>query len=594
MGDTDLEPFAIDDILEMAAVGSSDDVNLVALVDRHPEYTDAAVLNLPDWEDTRLLGIDQGELVELAALGELNLGSPETFASFIETGITEFPAQRYGLVLWDHGAGWPGMGPDETDGLDVLDMADIAQGLDAGLRAAGVDSFDLIGFDACLMATYEVASVVAPHADYMLASQELEPGHGWDYRALRLLREDPTAGPEALGRAFIEGFAAQAEASGTGADITLSLVDLDAVDEFQEAFAAVAGPVVAAPTDFGRTMAGARRNLLGFGRNPDPSLDSNMVDLGGLLRNLAERAADPELAAAARAAREALDDIVVANTTGPATSGASGLSIYFPEFEREFRQGYLFLEGVPAWPDVLSAFYQAGEQIPADERPEFVEIDDETAFFFDDDGLNLFASLGDTPIDSIVDASIFYGVVEEGDVQVLIGEEPAEVFELEGETVVGAIYDLTFLELNDGVDSAVAYLALTVDPDSGLVLIDIPLEYQAPGSTERQDVLLSLVVDPADGIVLEEDFYVVDQSGTFGSLAADPQGLIFPLVLVVGPDGSAEWQPTTEVGLWSDLPLIQYDFVPLDPGTQLYADLTVWDYGGNFDEFVTFPVVPEP
>jgi hypothetical protein len=591
MGDTDLEPFALEDVLEMARVGSTDRVNLVALFDRHPEYSDEGVLNLGDWEDTKLLGIGRGELVELGGDVELNLGSPDTFASFLEVGITSFPAERYGVFLWDHGAGWPGMGPDETDGLDILDMADLRQGLDVGLSAAGVDSIDLLGFDACLMSTFEVASVVAPFADYMLASQELEPGHGWNYEALEILTANPGTSPAELGAAMVDGYRRQAVDSGTSADITLSLLDLGRVDEFHDAFSAVTDPITADAVTYGQAVAGARRDLLGFGRNPDPDLDSDLVDLGGLLDNLAAQGGD--LASAAAAARLALDAMVIANATGPAKTGASGLSVYFPELQQYFRQGYLFLEGVPSWPDALAAFYQAGTQIPEDERPRFVETDDGAVYFFDQDGLNVFGPLEQVAIESVIDATIFYGVVDEDGFEYFIGEEPADVFVLDdGTPGVGAIYDLTYLELSDGEDAAVAYLSLTFDPDTGLGLVDIPLQYEAPGATFLEDVVLSVVYDPMDGSILEEDFFTVDEAGTFGPLTADPDGLIYPVVLQVDPDGNYEWITTTDIGLWADLPLIQYEFIPLDPGTPLYVDLTVWDYGGNFDTIVTFPVVP--
>lgn len=112
-------------------------------------------------------------------------------ADFLARGIEEYPAERYALILTDHGGGWPGVGPDESAGHDILDLQEIHDGIAAGLEAAGLDKLDLLGFDACLMATYETASAMAPLADRMLASQELEPGHGWDYRVLSNVAENP-------------------------------------------------------------------------------------------------------------------------------------------------------------------------------------------------------------------------------------------------------------------------------------------------------------------------------------------------------------------------------------------------------------------
>src|SRR3546814_13034888 len=69
------------------------------------------------------------------------------------------------------------------------------------------------------MATYEVASVLAPHADRMLASQELEPGHGWNYASLQVIADDPSIGVDALGSELIDGFEAQAAEQENGDSI---------------------------------------------------------------------------------------------------------------------------------------------------------------------------------------------------------------------------------------------------------------------------------------------------------------------------------------------------------------------------------------
>ncbi len=589
MGDTDLEPFALEDIVEMASVGSTDDVNIVALVDRHPEFADGGVLNFDDWEDTKLLSIRRDELVELAGGEELNLGAAATLADFIEVGISSFPADRYAVILWDHGAGWPGMGPDETDGLDVLDLADIEAGFADGLARAGVESVDLVGFDACLMATYEVASVMSAHADFMLASEELEPGHGWDYGSLGVLTARPDATAVDLGTEIISGFEAQAAALGTGEDITLSLLDLSKIGAVQAGLAQLAAPLAAAPADVAPTLGRARTTTLSFGRNPDPSLDANMVDLGGLTAAVADATGIDATATLA-----ALDELVVANVTGPATAGATGLAVYFPAFAEHFRQGYLFIEGVPEWPELLTSYYEAGAAIPAEAQPDFVNVGDEAEYFFDEDGLNVFGTFDLAAEGNLTEAVIFYGILDESDDSIVfIGEEPAEISD-DGSGLVAAIYDLTVLTISDGIDTAFAYFALTVDPDTGLAFVDIPLAYVAPGGSldDGKDVLLTLVLDPDTGDILEEDYYVVNEEGTFGEITTDPEGLIFPVVLNEFPDGTEEWIPTSDVGLFADLPELQYDLTPLDSGTGIFAELAVYDYGGNSASVTMFDFVP--
>ena len=232
MGDTDLENAALYDLLELQEAKLGENANVVVAVDRSSRtdeengYTGAEVLGLGNFSDTRLLTFGDGGLDLVGEAGELNFGDPSVLASFIEESLETFPADKTALFLWDHGAGWPGMGPDETDGYDILTLDEMRDGIKSGLEAVNLAKFDLIGMDACLMASYEVAQAVNGLTDYLLASEELEPGHGWDYRSLSAFSTQPSLGPLALGRAIADGFESQAKEYGTASDITLSLLDM--------------------------------------------------------------------------------------------------------------------------------------------------------------------------------------------------------------------------------------------------------------------------------------------------------------------------------------------------------------------------------
>lgn len=596
MGDNDLEPFAVQDLLEMSSVNANERVNVVALADRHPEYTlDDDPLG--DFAGTQIFQVSPEGLTPLGDETELNVGSPDTLAGFIETGIGQFPAEQYSVILWNHGAGWPGMGPDETDGNDILDLADINRGFEQGLAAAGVDSIDLVGFDACLMASYEVASVMSEHADLMIASQELEPGHGWNYAALEALAQNPDSTATELGQTIIDGFAAQAEEAGTNEDITLSLVDLTKMDELEAQLRNLAEPLMADPAVSAPTLGRAQADALKFGANPDPSIDSYHVDLGNVATSLGSR--DPFLSETARSVVAAIDDMVVSTTSGPATTSATGLSIYFPPYADVFRQGYLNLEGVEVWPDLLTSFFTAGQAIPEAEQPAFLptegRVDGEGEYFFDEDGLNLFGTFDLAAEGNIVEAEIIYGVLDETDGStIFIGEEPAEVSD-DGSGLAGAIYDLTVLTISDGEDTDFAYLDLNIDRESEIVTIDVPLWYVPPEEFETDDlphdVVLSLVLD-LDFNILSEVYYSINPDGTVGELNADPNGLIYPVVLNEYPDGTLEWLTLSERGLFASLPELQYNVEPLDPGTGLYAELVIRDFGGNTASVSMFDLVP--
>lgn len=590
MGDTNLEPYALDDLTEMAAVGSSDELNVVAMVDRSPDYSSDGVLNLDDWEDTKLFEVQQDEFVELADLGELNTGDPETLASFVETAVTAYPAENYALLLWDHGGGWLGMGADETDGEDPLELDEIAAGIDAGLAATGVDKLDMIGFDACLMATYEVVSTLAPYADYMVASEEVEPGHGWNYGQLAVLQDDPETDAPTLASAMLEGYSEQAVEEGTESDITLGILDLAGVDDLQAAMSDVADAYIDDPGAYTPELASAQQDVLEFGRDPDPAYSTYQIDLGGFLTNLAE-SGDGELAARATAAIDALDAMVVEHVAGPATSESTGLSIYFPPLQSYFYDDYLALEGVPTWPATLAEFFTSGALL--DDASRAVFDDDATLeASFGEDGLSVFVPLEGGTDESVVEASVAVGFERDGD-SVYALEMPAEIVEQDGHVGIQADYDLTYMLIGDGEDEHLVYQSIGIDPGTGHTVIDIPLDYVAPGDDpdEYEDALLSIVLDD-DGTILEEDLFARDAGGTLGAFDPDPDGLLFPVALVSTAEGEWVYERTGDIGIWADIENLEYLIETVEPGTELALDVSVRDYAGTGD-YAVFAVTAE-
>ena len=115
--------------------------------------------------------------------------------------------------------------------------------------------------------------------------------------------------------------------------------------------------------------------------------------------------------------------------------------------------------------------------------------------------------------------------------------------------------------LTDGIDTATAYLSLTIDEASGVLTVDVPMAYYAPGATsddDYQDVLLSLTIDGDTGDIISETYYVYDEElDTFGELTADPEGIIVPEQFNVDADGNEAWFATSDVGLFADLDAIE-------------------------------------
>ena len=149
---------------------------------------------------------------------------PNNLASFIQFCAKNFPANRNELILWDHGGGSvTGYGYDEKNkNSGSMDLA----GINKALKNGGV-KFDFIGFDACLMATAETALMLNEHADYLIASEETEPGIGWYYTNWLTKLGSNTSMPTLdIGKNIVDDFVSECGKKCRGQKTTLSVIDL--------------------------------------------------------------------------------------------------------------------------------------------------------------------------------------------------------------------------------------------------------------------------------------------------------------------------------------------------------------------------------
>ena len=216
--DNNLDSAALDDINEMEIAGSTGEVNIVVFLDRWDEEAESGswIYYIVHDEDPNMIASPI-----LKSLDEQNTGDPSTLRYFVEYATTYFPAENYGLVLWDHGNGWFGVCWDWTDG-DHLDIDEIQQAL------TGLPKLALIGFDACLMSMIEVAYDFVGLADVMVASEEYEPWDGWPYDMFLVdLIENPEWTAEALAEEIVDDYI---ESYGTDgflrAFVTMAAIDL--------------------------------------------------------------------------------------------------------------------------------------------------------------------------------------------------------------------------------------------------------------------------------------------------------------------------------------------------------------------------------
>ncbi|MBR6951470.1 MAG: peptidase C11 [Oscillospiraceae bacterium] len=250
--------------------------------------------------------------------GTASMVSPSTLAEFIQFCAKYYPANRNELIFWDHGGGsLSGYGYDEKY-ASAGSMS--LKGINDALSAGGV-TFDFVGFDACLMATMENALMLTDYADYLIASEETEPGVGWYYTNwLTKLSSNPSMPTLEIGKNIVDDFVTVCNQKCPGQKTTLSVVDLA---ELEKTAPSVfrnfsTGTSQLLQTNAYKTVSTARSNTREFAA----SSRIDQVDLVHLAYNLGTNEGK-QLA-------ETLLSAVKYNRTSSSITDAYGLSIYFP------------------------------------------------------------------------------------------------------------------------------------------------------------------------------------------------------------------------------------------------------------------------
>ena len=299
---------ASSDIVEMAEAEFGESLNVLIQTGGATQW---AIEDISG-ENCQRYEIRDGDMSLEEDLGPMSMMSAEAVGDFIRWGVQSYPADRYAIVFWDHGGGtMMGFGSDEHDPEGQLLLSDIAE----GLRLGGVH-MDFVGFDACMMGTLETAKALAPHADYMIASEETEPGCGWMYTGfLELLGKEPDAETERVGRRIVEDFMSgcrEYEAEG----VTMAVIDLSKIDPLYQA-------VRRCMTQAEEGMQGGERERIVVARSRARTYgegEYEQVDLADFLRR-AEMAGEKDVISA-------LEEAVVYRD-GDVTDSC-GLAIYHP------------------------------------------------------------------------------------------------------------------------------------------------------------------------------------------------------------------------------------------------------------------------
>ena len=306
---------ATSDLKEMLNAKISDKVNLVVFTGGARRWRN----NVVSSSVNQIYQIKDGSLTRLVDdAGNSSMTSPNTLASFIKFGRENFPANRMCLIFWDHGGGSvSGYGYDEHYGQGkTMTLAGINDALKAGCV-----KFDFVGFDTCLMGTVENGLMLNQYADYMIASEESEPGVGWYYTNwLNKVSRNTSLPTVEIGKTIVDDFVEVCDRTCRGQATTLSVVDL------AELNATVPKELKEFSIDTNEMIQNKQYKKVSSARSKTREFAQHakidQIDLVHFAKNMGTQESK-ELAAA-------LQGAIKYNRTGGGISNAYGLSIYFP------------------------------------------------------------------------------------------------------------------------------------------------------------------------------------------------------------------------------------------------------------------------
>jgi len=375
-GDNNLEGAGIKDINEMEKIGSTDQVNIVVQYDRIPGYDSTN----GDWKDTKIFYVEKDDDFSkisspvVKELGEVDMGDYKEAIKFFDFAVDKYPAQRYLFVYWNHGMGWEkdnigdrlvkGVSYDDSSGthIDSPGMKKVAQAMYSKLGR----KMDVVAFDACLMGMAEVAMQQSNYVNYMIASEETEPGDGWPYDlVLEPLVKNPQMKTvdftKITVKAYMESYKGQSSWWGP-TEVTQASLDLSKIDKLAESVDELATYVYKGLEK--------EKNSLDHAINYSQKYElSYCKDLYNFAERMKAITKDEKLKLRCdKVMKTVKDAVVISMYQGDRMKDSHGIAVYAPK-KNEWKKHYINTEfaKATAWDEMLLKGYDTEAQTIAQE-----------------------------------------------------------------------------------------------------------------------------------------------------------------------------------------------------------------------------------
>lgn len=293
-----------------------------------------------------------------------DMGAENTLTDFINYGTQSYPAEHYGLVFWNHGAGQiAGFGCDNQFDGSSLSLREIENAIE---NSAFDQAFSFISMDACLMGNIELAAVLEKKTEYLIVSEELEPQYGYDYAWIGAVKEEMEKASESIGRTVGETMLHTYEEFYRENDykLTLTLIDLEAYRGFHDCFDQILDKALQNVDDTMYQQLGKKRKeLQGFGDSGGGSSAEivDLMDFMEIVTNLTDDTVTYEKL------QKEYDRLVLDKVTKGYTEEPAGLSIYLPSGANEWLLENMSVYETIGFCDIYQSFLEGYQNFLAEE-----------------------------------------------------------------------------------------------------------------------------------------------------------------------------------------------------------------------------------
>lgn len=304
------------------------------------------------------------------------------FLNFVKSSYTNYSVRNF--VFWDHGSAYGPFGNDQNFNMDGLELSEIT----ASLTASNPGKFDVIGFDACLNASVEVAQAIDGFGDLLVGSEELEPGHGWNYEFV-VNNLATAASPNAFASGLVDNFVKHDSHPYKSDGKTLSVLDMSKFAELRsrlDALYVTLANKISADDLIYDAVVTASTKTFGFGKaeRGDQRIAVDVKQLIDLMQTRVSASEDAELADQLSAAEAALGQFVIKTAHDGTRPSSNGVNIAPPDVNAAAYRKHALTQSVVALAEEV-----ASEKSQDNEAPDIADEDNCDPDFDDcDEGFN--------------------------------------------------------------------------------------------------------------------------------------------------------------------------------------------------------------